>query len=116
MRLLVCGGRNFQNRTLLFQVLDHIHTARGPVTAVIHGAYRGADTLADSWAKTRGIKPEPYPADWTAHGPAAGPIRNRQMLVEGKPDYVIAFIGDRGTQNMIDQAKAAGVPGATVGF
>jgi hypothetical protein len=32
------------------------------------------------------------------------------MLVEGKPDFVVAFPGGRGTANMIMQARQAGVP------
>ena len=51
-----------------------------------------------------------YPADWDTHGRGAGPIRNKQMLEEGKPDLVIAFPGGKGTANMIGQAKEAGIP------
>ena len=32
------------------------------------------------------------------------------MIVEGTPDLVIAFPGGRGTENMIKQAEAAGIP------
>jgi hypothetical protein len=31
------------------------------------------------------------------------------MLMEGKPDLVVAFPGGRGTANMIEQARKAGV-------
>lgn len=40
---------------------------------------------------------------------AAGHIRNTQMLVECKPDLVVAFEGGKGTANMVRQAEAAGV-------
>jgi hypothetical protein len=39
---------------------------------------------------------------------AAGPIRNKQMLDEAKPDLVIAFPG--GTANTVRQVREAGVP------
>jgi hypothetical protein len=39
-----------------------------------------------------------------------GPIRNKQMLEEGKPDLMVAFPGERGTANMCKQAREAGVP------
>lgn len=42
-------------------------------------------------------------------GRAAGPMRNKQMLEEGKPDLVVAFPGGAGTENMVKQAKAAGI-------
>lgn len=71
----------------------------------------GADTLAKEYAIRRGISVSAFPALWGKHGKSAGPIRNNQMLTEGKPELVIAFRGpnSRGTQNMIDQAKKAGV-------
>jgi hypothetical protein len=39
-----------------------------------------------------------------------GPIRNKPMLEEGKPDLVVAFPSGRGTANMMKQAREAGVP------
>jgi hypothetical protein len=102
MRVLVCGGRDFADGELLSETLNRIG-----VTVLIHGAARGADSMAASWAAARQISAESYPADWHRHGKAAGPIRNKQMLDEGKPDLVVAFAGGRGTANMIRQARAA---------
>lgn len=113
-RILVCGGRDFGGRASLFAVLDSAHRAK-PVTAIIHGAARGADTLAGEWAQANGVRVESYPANWSL-GKKAGPMRNRRMLVKGKPDIVFAFpradgsIGE-GTADMMHQAKAAGVRG-----
>ena len=61
------------------------------------------------WAKEIDIPCWGFPADWNSYGKAAGPIRNKQMLDEGKPDVVIAFPGGTGTANMIMQATKAGV-------
>jgi hypothetical protein len=108
-RILVCGGRDYDDRDQLFRILDAAHLAN-PVILLIHGAARGADTLAADWALSRGILCQAYPADWAAHGNAAGPIRNRQMLEDGKPHLVIAFAGGKGTADMIRQAEAANVP------
>jgi UDP-N-acetylmuramoylalanine-D-glutamate ligase len=49
----------------------------------------------------------PQQAFPAGHGNAAGPIR---MLKEGKPNYVVAFPGGPGTRDMVNKAKAAGVP------
>ena len=112
MKVLVCGSRDFADEKLLFDALDVAHEF-GPITQVIHGAARGADTLAGEWAEGR-IPVRAFPAKWGEYGRAAGPIRNRQMLVEGEPDVVIAFFTDektsRGTANMVKQARGAGVP------
>jgi hypothetical protein len=48
---------------------------------------------------------EEYKAKWDKYGKSAGPIRNKKMLDEGKPDLVFAFPGGPGTNNMIKQAK-----------
>lgn len=108
MRLLVCGGRDYRNRVELYDTLDRYHAVK-PIALVIHGAARGADTLAQQWADDRGVCCLQFPANWDRDGKAAGHIRNRLMLTEGKPDFVIAFPGKRGTADMVRQAKAAGV-------
>lgn len=63
-----------------------------------------------------------FPADWETHAKAAGPIRNRRMLEEGKPELVLAFkngfdhtLSRGGTENMVKQAKALGVAVYLVG-
>ena len=53
---------------------------------------------------------EEYPAEWGKYGRGADYKRNIQMLKEGDPDLVLAFPGGRGTENMIAEAKKAGVP------
>lgn len=109
MRVLVCGGRDFDDHMLLVKTLLEYQTEK-PITCIIHGNARGADTLADRFADLTGIPKEVYPADWDKYNKAAGPIRNAQMITEGKPDLVIAFPGGKGTANMIKQAKDAGIP------
>lgn len=108
-RVLVCGGRDYDDREQLFRILDAAHQAN-PIICLIHGAARGADTLAADWALERDVLCNAYPADWDRDGRAAGPIRNRKMLEVGKPHMVIAFAGGKGTANMIEQAEAAKIP------
>ena len=108
-RILVCGGRDFDNQALLFGVLDML-AEQSHVFTIIQGGADGADRLARMWCHTRLCRMENYPADWRNHGKAAGPIRNQKMLDEGKPTKVVAFPGGRGTADMVRRAKAAGVP------
>lgn len=107
MRVLICGDRSWQDKELIRQVLS----ALSDVEVVIEGEARGADTLARVVAEELHITVLPFPANWTKFGRAAGPIRNRQMLDEGKPDLVIGFhnniIESRGTKNMLEQARKA---------
>ncbi len=109
MKVLVCGGRDFNDALTLGSWLGGIHKNNGPITLLIEGGARGADHMAAEFAKWQGIPVKTFPADWDTHGNAAGPIRNKQMLDEGKPDLVVAFDGGIGTANMVKQARAAGV-------
>lgn len=108
LRVLVCGGRKFADMPLLFHTLDGLN-AEHPIAVIIEGAARGADSLARLWAKARHVRVEEFPADWRRHGKMAGPLRNTQMLKEGKPDLVVAFPGDAGTMDMVDKAARAKV-------
>lgn len=107
MRILVCGGREFSDYPRVERILDWLYADQ--ITCIIHGGARGADTLAGAYAKHSFIECEVYPAEWDKYGNSAGPVRNQQMLDEGKPDLVIAFPGGAGTRNMIMLARRAGV-------
>lgn len=100
MRVLVCGGRDYNDAFQLNQEMDSLHREIN-IAELIHGAARGADSLAAAWAHSRGVADRPFPADWKAHGKSAGFIRNEVMLREGKPDLVVAFPGGKGTADMI---------------
>lgn len=111
MRVLVCGGRNYDGDgpwNHVMDVLGEVHM-KTPISAIIEGGATGADSLARAWAKGHRVKCVTVPADWATHGRAAGPIRNRRMLFDFKPDIVIAFPGGRGTEDMIRQAEQLGI-------
>lgn len=109
MRLLVCGGRDYCNKAAVFAALDRAHAKR-PVSVLIHGGARGADSLAEDWAICHHVEVAAFPADWQRNGKSAGPIRNMRMLAEGKPDGVVAFPGGCGTEHMVTLARDAGLP------
>ena len=110
-RVIVCGDRNWTDEHAIRCVLSRWSREPLGIAAVIHGDCRGADLIAAKVAAEMGIPVEPFPADWRQHGRAAGPIRNRQMLNEGRPALVFAFHddidGSRGTKDMVAAATAA---------
>src|SRR5574343_1166770 len=109
LRVLVTGGRDFDDRWRVFDVLDAIHRGPfGPIRVLVSGHARGADTLAEDWATTRGVTVERHPADWDRHGRRAGILRNVAML-DTRPDRVVVFPGGRGTAHCAGEARARGL-------
>jgi len=108
LRVLVCGGRDYSDAKAAYAVLDKLNSFR-KIEGVIQGSARGADLLGKMWALSRRVPCYAFPADWERYGKSAGPIRNQQMLDEGKPDLVIAFPGGRGTADMVRRSKSRGV-------
>lgn len=105
MILLVCGGRKFFNQSFIDQKLNEFNPE-----CIIQGGAPGADAAARFWAKRQGKPCITIDANWDYYGKPAGPIRNGWMLKYIKIDKVLAFPGGDGTDNMIKQAKAAGIP------
>lgn len=129
-RVLICGDRNWTNFEVILRELSRVQLDRG-VEVVIEGengtyagfppnrrVVKGADLMGRAAAERLGIPVLPYAADWRKHGKAAGPIRNRQMLTEGKPTLVLAFHdfldASKGTKDMVNAARNAGVPAQIV--
>jgi len=122
MRVLICGSRTWKEDgardmvgTVIYGLISNFGWDSPENITIIEGAANGADREAGASAESAGCEVEEYPANWDKHGKAAGPLRNQQMLDEGKPELVIAFVDkpleeSRGTNNMVTKAKAAGLP------
>lgn len=106
-RVLVCGGRDFDGYAYLKSVLDLLPPDEDREFCC--GGARGADALCERYCRENFYICRVYEADWDTHGKAAGPIRNQQMLDEFYPDVVIAFQGGRGTADMVNRARGAGI-------
>lgn len=116
-RAVVYGGRDFcDEEWLRDELCDLVWQRRRfaevpkQVRTLIHGGAPGVDQMAGNFGIGCGLNVIVFRADWGKHGRAAGPIRNEQMRVEGKPDLGVAFPGGRGTADMTRRLKAAGVP------
>ena len=112
MRVLVCGGRDFNDYDLLSSWMIELFVKALLVpedVTIISGHARGADKLGERFANDNNCELLVFPADWNKFGKGAGHIRNQQMIDEGKPDLVVAFPGGNGTQDMIRRAVKARV-------
>lgn len=119
VRVLVTGSRDWPQPRTVWAALDAVAAEHaGQTLTVVHGACKtGADAHAAVWcgrARDAGwdVLEEPHPADWTQHGNAAGPIRNRAM-VEAGADVALVFLGpgpSKGTRGTLALAIGAGIP------
>ena len=109
MRVVVYGGRDWDNQAALDTALDFLHAQHG-FTRLIHGGYRGADRQAEYWADRRGVPVHCFSANWGRYGARAGPLRNQWMVDVGRPELAVEFPGGRGTRDMRRRLEKAGVP------
>ena len=75
---LIAGSRTFNDAELLEKTMDRLLTNKQQVL-IISGGARGADTLAENYAKKRGYKTLIMPAEWDKYGKSAGYKRNAKM-------------------------------------
>lgn len=106
---LVVGSRSFQDYSFLKEKLDHFLSNQSEIVIVSGGA-RGADTLAEKYAKERKLPVKIFPANWEKYGKRAGYIRNDEMhsfLSRQEKRGVVAFWDgvSKGTEHNFQLAK-----------
>lgn len=109
MRLIIAGSRHYppaRADELVTKAMTHILTRLQP-TRVLCGCADGIDDAGQRWAHANGIPVEYHPADWTRHGRAAGPLRNRQMAAHADALVLIWDGKSRGSDSMLNEARAA---------
>ena len=86
MKVAIIGSRQFSDYDLLKK---HLNKFDGVVKEIVSGGAEGADTLAERFAKEKGIKMTVVKPDWSKYGKSAGVIRNKEIVE--KADYCVAF-------------------------
>lgn len=108
MRLIIAGGRDFDDYSLLCDEVTQFIGDEKDVT-IISGLARGADTLGCRFAYEMNYPLEGFAAEWHRYGRSAGIRRNKYMAKQA--DSLIAFWDGRspGTMHMIDFAHEKGL-------
>lgn len=111
---LVVGSRGFSNYELLKRKLDKILQNKNNVIIVSGGA-KGADSLAERYAKEHNYPVKIFLAEWDKHGKAAGYIRNAKMheyINQFSDRGIVAFWDgkSKGTQHNFDFARKYKTP------
>lgn len=102
MKLLICGGRDFNNKLLFEKSIDGLINT-GDI--IISGGAKGADALAEIYAKHNNLETKIFLPKYNLWGKIAPLIRNSEMIKEC--DQVLAFWDgkSRGTKYTIDNAN-----------
>jgi hypothetical protein len=100
MKIAVIGSRGFTDQELLFKTLDKLPGKE----VIVSGGAKGADKLAEVYAKERGIETEIYLPEYDRYGRGA-PLKRNLKIVDAA-DLVVAFWDgkSRGTKFGIDYA------------
>lgn len=106
MKLIVAGGRDFDNYDKLKQELDALtSTIKDSSVEIVCGMARGADSLGERYAKENNLPIKYFPANWNSNGKSAGYIRNEEMARYAT--HLVAFWDgeSKGTKHMINLAE-----------
>lgn len=111
-KLIVAGGRDFNDYELLSRVIMDMANKEYPDRAIsiISGMAKGADALGYFFAIKHNVVKYSFPADWNKHGRSAGFIRNKEM--GNFADGLIAFWDgkSKGTAQMIQYMGSLNKP------
>ena len=77
--LLIAGSRSYDNYKEFSLICDHMLSQANIPVCIVSGGAKGADFLAEKYAKEKGYQLKVFPADWNQFGKSAGHLRNRQM-------------------------------------
>lgn len=100
MKVAVIGSRDFYGYDLVKETLSTID-----ITLLISGGAKGADSLGEQYANENNIETLIFKPDWKKHGPAAGPIRNTDIV--NNANIIVAFWDgeSKGTKDSITKAE-----------
>lgn len=109
MRVIVAGGRDFNDYDFLSNTLDKLFSNLHDDVIILCGKARGADALGEKYANDHGYQVDYYPADWDRYGKSAGYLRNLEMARNA--DCLVAFWDgeSKGTKHMIEVAYKFGL-------
>jgi len=110
--VLVTGSRNYTDRGRLREAIIDATKRTDKNVVVIQGGATGADRLAKLICKEEGIYCATLDALWDSLGRSAGVLRNQMMIDLVEVDEAIAcpLPTSRGTFDMMDRLKRAGIP------
>jgi len=110
MRTIIAGSRGITKMKFVQDAMNEAWEQEGiSATSIVSGTAAGVDTLAIKFADAYNLPCAKFPADWNTHGKSAGYKRN-VVMAENADALVAIWDGEsRGTQHMINIARARGL-------
>lgn len=111
-RVVCAGSRHMTDFDLLCRHMDLLLAEKRAShrIVIVSGQAKGADTLGEKYALSRGFEIARFPAMWDVFGKSAGPVRNNLMLDYADAVVVFQYDNSRGSANMHKIASASGKP------
>ena len=113
MKIIIAGSRYYDNydeaTAFIDDCINRLLSAQSSMRMDEHvflsGGCSGADMIGERYAHEMGYEIKRYPAEWNKYGKKAGPVRNKQMIMDC--DAVICFWDgkSRGTLSLIKLAE-----------
>jgi predicted Rossmann fold nucleotide-binding protein DprA/Smf involved in DNA uptake len=105
MKIGVVGGRNFDNYDYFKKCMDQLISTINEEISFVSGGAKGADSMAEYYAKEIGVVCDVYKPDYSKFGRAAPMVRNGDIV--NNSDMIVAFWDgiSGGTKNSIDRAR-----------
>ena len=109
----ISGWRGFTDYDKFCEVVETAVKTfeHGGITAIVSGGARGADALAERYAREKDLPLYVFKPDWKTLGKRAGPLRNADIIA--KCTHLVAFPNmeeGKGTQDAIRKARKRGIP------
>ncbi|MGQ2933729.1 DUF2493 domain-containing protein [Sphingopyxis sp.] len=108
-RIAFSGGPSCNDHRHIWSALDKVH-ARHADMVLLHGATpTGAERAAACWADARKVPQVPFQPDWNRDRKAA-PFKRNERMIDAMPAGLIVFSGTGIQDNLVDKARAFGIP------
>lgn len=108
-RLGIVGSRTFTSYSKFKKLVGSYIEANGIPSCIVSGGAKGADSLAERYAKENKIRMQIFLPEWNKYGKKAGLMRNTDIV--NNSDVIIAIPTDSsvGTYDTIRKANKKGV-------
>lgn len=108
-KLIIAGSRTI--RPSFTAICDYIkYFGIQNIKEVVSGGAEGVDQEGEHWASHMGLSVKRFDPNWSTHGKAAGPMRNKAMSQYGDALLLIWNGESKGSANMKKEAEAYKLP------